>query len=95
MKKSTKESFKQKILRTIGTPEFIVRDQPEICMIGYECISIENYKSLLQYSDEMLIIRLIKGRLSIEGKGLMVKNIEEGKICVEGCIRKMCFEDSN
>ena len=61
-------------------------------MIGSECISIENYKSLLQYNDESLMVRLIKGRLSVEGKKLTVKNIEEGKIYIEGRIKKICFE---
>ena len=75
----------------MGTPEYIVRDQPEICMIGYEYISIENYKSLLQYSDDCMIIRLIKGSITIEGKKLTVKDIEEGKICIKGCIKRIQF----
>lgn len=87
------ESLKRRFLRTIGTPEFIIRDQPEICMIGFERISVENYKSLLQYSDESVLIRLIKGRLEIEGKKLTVKDIDAGKICIEGRIKKICFAE--
>jgi len=83
--------IKNKLLHMAGTPEFVVKDQPEICMLGFERISIENYKSLMQYNDERVIIRLIKGKLEVEGKRLIVKNIEEGKICLEGRILKVCF----
>ena len=86
-----KESIKRKFLRAIGTPEFVVREQPEICMIGNEKLSIENYKSLLQYSDETLIIRLITGKILIEGRKLAVRDIELGKICVEGLIKQISF----
>ena len=88
-----KESIRQKFLRSIGTPEFIVREQPEICMLGFEKISIENYKSLLQYNDERLLIRLIKGCLTIEGRHLIVRDIESGKICIEGQIKNICFSE--
>ena len=88
------KQLKNKFLRAIGTPEYIVREQPEICMIGYEYISIENYTSLLEYSDECMVIRLIKGRITIEGRKLTVKDIDEGRICVEGCIKRIQFTEA-
>ncbi len=86
-----REPFKQKMLRAMGAPESMVRQQPEICMIGFERISIENYSSILKYSTEEILLRLIRGKLQIQGSSLCVKEIGEGSICIEGTVRQICF----
>lgn len=87
------KSVKQKFLRLIGTPEFIVRDQPEICMIGFERISVENYKTLIKYSDEEVCLRLIKGILQINGRKLVIRDIDMGRICIEGRVKEIFFRE--
>ena len=86
-----KESFKQKMLRAMGAPESMARDQPEICMIGFERISVENYKSILKYTKEEVFLRLIRGTLQLIGGDLTIKEIGENVICVEGIIKQICF----
>lgn len=86
-----KETFKRKMLRAMGAPESIARDQPEICMIGFERISIENYKSILKYTQEEILLRLIQGKLQLAGTNLFIKDIGEGSICIEGMVQQICF----
>lgn len=86
-----KEPFKQKMLRAMGAPESVARDQPEICMIGFERISVENYKSILKYTQEEILLRLIQGKLQMIGRNLFIKEIGEGSICVEGKVQQICF----
>lgn len=86
-----KETLKQKMLRAMGAPESMVRDQPEICMLGFERISVENYRSILKYTTEEIILRLIQGKMSVSGIGLWVRDIGMGSICIEGNVRQICF----
>lgn len=86
-----KENLKQKMLRAMGAPESIVRDQPEICMLGFERISVENYSAILKYTTEEILLRLIKGKMQISGSRLWVREIGMGTICIEGEVRQICF----
>lgn len=86
-----KESMKQKVLRAMGAPEFMVREQPEICMIGFERISVENYRSILKYTTEEILLRLIQGKMLVSGSHLWVREIEMGTICIEGKVKQICF----
>lgn len=86
-----KETLKQKMLRAMGAPETMVRDQPEICMLGFERISVENYSTILKYTTEEIVLRLIRGKMQISGRHLWVRDIGMGSICIEGSVNQICF----
>lgn len=86
-----KDNLKQKMLRAMGAPESMVRNQPEICMLGFERISVENYNSILKYTPEEILLRLLQGKMQIIGKQLWVKDIGMGSICIEGKVSQICF----
>lgn len=88
-----KEPLKQKMLRAMGAPESMVRDQPEICLLGFERISVENYRTILKYNTEEIVLRLIRGSMQITGSNLWVRDIGMGSICIEGKVRQICFTE--
>ena len=75
----------------MGMPEFIAKGQPEICLLGFEHISVENYTSILQYTSKEIMLRLLQGKVQIEGNGLCVKDIGDGTIRIEGTIQQVRF----
>ena len=86
-----KATLKQKMLKAMGMPEFISREQPELCMTGFESISVENYKSILLYTGETIVLQLVQGFLQIEGTSLCIKDIGDGVICIVGTISHISF----
>ena len=86
-----KATLKQTVLKAMGMPEFIAKGQPEICLLGFEHISVENYISILQYTSNEIVLRLLQGKVQIQGSGLCVKDIGDGIIRIAGRIQQVQF----
>lgn len=86
MPKGTK--IKKKITAMLELPKEIVLDLPLVSMIGSEELSIENYKGIVEYTDDRLRISTSCGILKIEGRRLCLKQITAERISVTGSISK-------
>jgi len=72
-------------------PKEVVMNLPLITLIGKEDLTIENFKSMLEYSEELLRINTTAGIVRIEGKKLALKQITSESIVIVGAIDKIEF----
>ncbi|MCL2873833.1 MAG: sporulation protein YqfC [Defluviitaleaceae bacterium] len=86
MKKYIPDKFKYKVVKALELPKEIVLDLPSLSMIGNEELSVENYKSIIEYKPELLRLNTKTGILYIEGKNLCLKQVTPDQIRITGCI---------
>jgi len=74
-------------------PKDIVFDLPRVTLIGPFQIYIENYQGIVQFTPQMLQLRLKKGELKIVGDQLVICNILPEEMMVEGKIQEIYYID--
>ncbi len=54
-----------------------------------EIFYLQNFKDIISFSDELIIIKLFSGEISIFGTSLKLKEISHKFVCVQGKISKI------
>ena len=67
------------------------RDDPDLC--GRSMVRIENYRSILVYSDTYLKIQAGKYRLSIDGRNLQIRYYDKDEMEITGNIDAIGFDE--
>ena len=80
-----------KIMEALELPKEVVMNLPLITMIGTEDLTIENYKGVIEYSEERIRINTSAGIIRVDGRQLLLKQITADNIGVTGNILKIEF----
>ena len=83
--------FRRNMTEALELPKEILLHLPLISFIGQEEVTIENYKGILEYSEETVRIGTAAGILRLEGQGLCLKQLSEECMVVTGRVEKMEF----
>ena len=78
--------FRRNMTEALELPKEILLHLPLISFIGQEEVTIENYKGILEYSEETVRIGTAAGVLRLEGQGLSAECM-----VVTGRVQKMEF----
>lgn len=70
----------------LDLPQDVIFDLPRITMIGNMQLYIENHAGVIQFSREMLQLKLSYGKLEITGKDLVIRAILSEEVFIEGKI---------
>ena len=89
MSKEEKKKIRQKIQDAMEIPKELLKGYSRVTIIGAEDIWIENYKGILEYSEE--IMRL-SNDICIYGQNLSVEEITSEDILIVGKINNIEFE---
>jgi sporulation protein YqfC len=89
--KKAEQKVVGKLTKTLELPKEVVMNLPFITITGNEDMIIENYKGVVEYSQERVRINTNAGIIRIEGKGLVLKEITSENIGVYGTIKKIEF----
>lgn len=68
-------------------PSDILAGAPILTITGQTELSIENYKGIIEYTDQLLRIQTKIGKIQIEGKNLIIRNYSEDTMKVSGYIQ--------
>ncbi len=72
-------------------PKEVVLNLPLISLTGHEELLIENYKGIIEYTDERLRVNTSAGVIRVEGRGLYLKLITSESMTINGNIMKIEF----
>lgn len=89
MPNDERKKIKQKFQTAMEIPRELLKNYSRVTIIGGEDIWIENYKSILEYSDD--IIRF-SNNICIYGQNLSVEEINSEDILIIGKIKNIEFE---
>lgn len=79
-------SFKNFLTSDVELPNEIVLNLPLITIVGNNKILIENFKNIVQYSNEIIKINTTCGILKITGKNLFLKELNKNKVLINGIL---------
>ena len=80
--------FRRNMTEALELTKEILLHLPLISFIGQEEVTIENYKGILEYSEETVRIGTAAGILRLEGQGLCLKQLSAERMVVTGRVEK-------
>ncbi len=89
---SKKMSLKEKLADSIDMSKEIILDSAKIIFIGHREVTVENYKSIIEYTDSKIILDSKPSKLKFEGENLEVKTITQEFLYITGKILKLEFQ---
>ncbi|MCL2285845.1 MAG: YabP/YqfC family sporulation protein [Firmicutes bacterium] len=85
-------NIKEKMANTLSLPKEIALDFPVITATGRGEVTVENYKSLLEFTDVKIRIRTKEGTITVEGERLALKHVTSENLLVVGRVAGILFD---
>lgn len=92
MKRRWRERTERLAAELLEVPQDTLEHVPRIVLIGFSQIVVENFRAIEEFSDSRIRLSLIRGRLSIRGKGLSIRSLVSEELVVEGAVHGVDFE---
>ena len=89
---SKKMSLKERLADSVDMSKEIILDSAKIIFIGHREVTVENYKSIIEYTDSKIILDSKPSKLKFEGANLEVKTITQDFLYITGKISKLEFQ---
>lgn len=87
-----KLNIKKKMADTFDLPEEYAVGSLKISIIDFNIIGILNYKSIIEYGENIIKINTKEKIIRIEGDSLIIDNITDDEIKIKGRINSIVFE---
>jgi len=84
-----KKTIKEKLAEATAIPDEILLDTFRLVMTGEREITVENFKGILEYSDNLIRLRAKDSRIAIEGASLEIKTVTDDEIQISGRIQSV------
>ncbi len=83
--------LRKNMTEALELPKEIMLNLPLISLVGKEEMTIENYKGILEYGEEMVRIVTAAGVVCIQGRGLCLKELSAVCMVVTGMVENISF----
>ena len=83
--------LRKNVTEALDLPREIMLNLPLISMVGQEEVTIENYKGILEYNEEVVRIGTAAGVLKLAGRGLCLKQLSGECMVVCGKVESLEF----
>lgn len=83
------KNIQSKLIEMLELPKEVDLDVPFFSMLGNEEVTVENYKTMLEYSENIIKLNTVKGVIKIEGRNLQIKEITGEDIKINGIVTKI------
>jgi sporulation protein YqfC len=83
--------MKKALTELLKLPKEIILDFPLLTIVGNEEVLIENYRGLIEYTEEKIRLNSSCGVIKISGKKLEVKQITDENLKIAGIITGVEF----
>ena len=84
-------NFKQQMAEILELPKELILNVPKLTLIGNNIMSIQNFRSLIEYSNTQIKIKTNSGLILIQGNKLSIKEISTEDTIIEGEIQRLEF----
>ena len=90
-----KKGIRERIAEMTEIPKDFMMNMPRVTILGNREIYVDNYKGLLEYSDELIRLATTNKTIKIKGEGLLITRIVEDAIFFGGNIISVEFVSKN
>lgn len=94
IKKSPKAQFhrgKELMVESLKLPKDSMLGASIISVTGNTDIFVENYKGILQYSSELILLQGKNCKIELKGKGLNIVYYTNEDMKISGVVESVCF----
>ena len=88
-------NIREKIAEITEFPKDVVMDLPRIVIVGNRELQIENYKGLLEYSQDIIRVAVNNKQIIITGVDLCINRMESETLFIGGRIMSIEFCSKN
>ncbi|HZK27332.1 MAG TPA: sporulation protein YqfC [Thermoclostridium sp.] len=88
-KKKDSVTVKEKVAKMLEIPEEVVSDRPKITTIGRKEVFVENYRAIIEFTNEIVKINSNYGVITITGKNMKIREITNEDIIIIGDIENI------
>lgn len=92
-KQRVAKRIKQKFNDIADLPKEISLDYSRMVLLGNKEFVIENYKGIIEYDNNIIRINTLSGIISIEGEEMVINEINDDDVSVEGKIKLIGIEE--
>lgn len=86
------KKFSEFLAENFSMPKDVMMDLPRVSICGDKEIYIENHKGLLEYSDNMIRLKMNDGIINVSGTGLRIIIIEQERMVINGVLENVNYE---
>lgn len=79
------------VTEKLQLPKDVMLNQPLISIFANEEVNIVNYISIIEYSENVIRIKVSNNVLKIEGIDLFIKHINKENISIKGTIHNLKY----
>ena len=90
-----KKGLREKIAEITDIPKDFLMNMPRITMLGNRELHIDNYKGLLEYTNELISVASTNKIIVVKGNGLIITRIVEKSVYIGGSILSVEFTNKN
>lgn len=90
MKKT--DHYKGKVVTALEVPQDLANRAPILTVTGKNLAVIENYRGILRYTKEEIVILTFQGRMIICGQHLEIPCFTKDEMQIKGCISRVILE---
>lgn len=83
--------LRKNVTEALELPKEIMLNLPLISLIGREEVTVENYKGILEYSEDVVRIGTAAGVFRLRGRNFCLKQLTAECLVVTGTIESMEF----
>lgn len=91
-KNQPKETMREKVADTFDVSKEVILDAAKLVLIGNRELTVENYKSIAEYTENKIILETNPHRLKIDGAQLEIKTIARDFLYITGKILAVEFK---
>ncbi len=81
-----KKKWRENVADFFQLPKELLLDLPRITLIGNLQLLLENYGGIIEYSDELLRLKIREGEVVVRGKNFAIKHFLADELLIEGKI---------
>jgi len=91
--KKGKDSYtvREKVAKMLEIPEEVVSDRPKITTVGWKEVFIENYRGIIEFTNEIVRINSNYGVITITGKNMKIREITSEDVIITGDIENIDY----
>jgi sporulation protein YqfC len=92
-RKEKKDSvtIKEKVSKLLEIPDEVATDRPKITTMGRKEVFVENYKGIIEFTNEIVRINSNHGVITITGHNMKIKEITCDDIIIVGDIENIDY----
>ena len=86
------EHRKETLLESLGLPQDVLCGETLLSVVGNRKLRIENYRSILIYTDTLIRIQTKPYKLTVSGKNLSIRSYDKDEMEIVGHLDSVVFE---